>query len=245
MADKKKSKLIKVIAIIGSIVLVLAIITSIYLGNYYHAVNVEQYLTSTDEITITNDNGVYYFDGPSEDCALIFYPGAKVESTAYAPLMFYLAQNGIDCFLVTMPFNLAMFGADKAASIVDNYNYEHLYIGGHSLGGYVASNYTYSNQDDFEGLILVSSFVLDDFSDSDLRVFSIYGSNDEVLNMSNLNKSHELMPQDFSEFIIPGGNHAYMGSYGEQKGDGKATISHEEQWEYAVEAITNFIIPID
>ena len=38
------------------------------------------------------------------------------------------------------------------------------------------------------------------------------------------------MPQVYGEHVITGGNHAWFGSYGEQKGDGTAAISHEEQW---------------
>ncbi len=30
-------------------------------------------------------------------------------------------------------------------------------------------------------------------------------------------------------YTIPGGNHAYFGKYGEQSGDGTATITREEQ----------------
>ena len=38
------------------------------------------------------------------------------------------------------------------------------------------------------------------------------------------------LPSDYCEFVIEGGNHAGFGSYGEQAGDGKASISREEQW---------------
>ena len=37
------------------------------------------------------------------------------------------------------------------------------------------------------------------------------------------------MPQSFHEYIIDGGNHAYFGAYGEQRGDGEAAISNREQ----------------
>ena len=40
---------------------------------------------------------------------------------------------------------------------------------------------------------------------------------------------------------ISGGNHAYFGNYGEQKGDGKATITREEQQKIAVKEIMEFI----
>jgi hypothetical protein len=47
----------------------------------------------------------------------------------------------------------------------------------------------------------------------------------------------------YSENIvkIAGGNHAWFGNYGDQKGDPPATISREKQQQTAVEAIVPFI----
>ncbi len=81
----------------------------------------EKYLTSSKEVTVTQNDGICYFDGPGEDTAFIFYPGAKVEYTAYAPIMYGLAEEGIDCFIVKMPGNLAMLGKNKASNIIENY----------------------------------------------------------------------------------------------------------------------------
>ena len=38
-------------------------------------------------------------------------------------------------------------------------------------------------------------------------------------------------------YTIPGGNHAYFGKYGEQKGDGEATISREDQTKETVKIL--------
>ena len=40
---------------------------------------------------------------------------------------------------------------------------------------------------------------------------------------------------------VEGGNHAQFGSYGEQSGDGTATMSGSEQLKQAVDAIVNFV----
>ena len=45
----------------------------------------------------------------SSGSALIFYPGAKVEYTAYLPILEKLRQNGIASVLMKMPFNMAIF----------------------------------------------------------------------------------------------------------------------------------------
>ncbi|MNC40977.1 Alpha/beta hydrolase family protein [compost metagenome] len=180
---------------------------------------------------------VFYPEKEREsDTGLIFYPGGKVEATAYTPLLKQLSQNGITCVLVKMPFNLAVFDIDAAEHVYEKFpNIQKWYIGGHSLGGAMASSYANKNSDKIEGLILLGAYPVGD-SDSglDLPTLAIYGSEDMVLDKEKLagtpNK-HE----------IPGGNHAYYGNYGKQKGDGTATITREEQQHQAVEEIIHFI----
>ena len=41
--------------------------------------------------------------------------------------------------------------------------------------------------------------------------------------------------------MIEGGNHCQFGSYGFQKGDNEASISHEEQMYKTVETVVSFI----
>ena len=40
---------------------------------------------------------------------------------------------------------------------------------------------------------------------------------------------------------LPGGNHAWFASYGEQRGDGPATISPEEPWDWTAEQIEGLV----
>jgi len=55
-----------------------------------------------------------------------------------------------------------------------------------------------------------------------------------VLNKSKINYIENV-------FVIEGGNHAQFGNYGAQKGDGKASITADEQQEKTVEIILKFI----
>ena len=98
-------------------------------------------MTSSSEVTIKKFDKGWFFDGAGEEKALIFYPGAKVATEAYAPLMYQLAESGIDCFLVDMLFHMAFFGMNRAEEIMQEYNYEAWYLGGHSLGGAMAANF--------------------------------------------------------------------------------------------------------
>ena len=73
-----------------------------WLGRYYRAdAAALAALSSRDTVTVEKISGGWRFDGPGEDTALIFYPGAKVEAAAYAPLLLRLAEGGADGFLLT------------------------------------------------------------------------------------------------------------------------------------------------
>lgn len=236
----KPKKVKKIILVILAVLILLSGSSAIYLGNYYHSVDVEKYMTSSSEVAVEQFDKGWFFDGAGEEKALIFYPGAKVATEAYAPLMYQLAENGVDCFLVDMPFHMAFFGMNRAEEIMQEYNYEAWYLGGHSLGGAMAANfaadYVEDHADGICGLLLLAVYPTKDLSASDMSVVTVYGSEDSVLNMDKIVAGRKLMPKNYKEVCIEGGNHAQFGSYGAQKGDGTAAISAEEQWARTVEA---------
>ena len=232
---KKRTKIL--VAILVAVIAALGIATGIYANDYYRAVDVEEYLASGNGVTVSQIDEGYFFDGSGEDKALIFYPGAKVEETAYAPVMKSLAEQGIDCFLIKMPMKLAILGANKADAIRTEYDYENYYLAGHSLGGAMAANYGAKHPEVYAGLFLLAAYPTKDLTKADFSVVFIYGDNDKVLNRDNLKKGFALVPADYQKFEIAGGNHAGFGSYGEQDGDGTATISPEEQWQKTVNII--------
>ncbi len=175
------------------------------------------------------DGMITYGDKRSK-VGIIFYPGGKVEYTAYEPLMKSLADKGFFCVLLEMPYNLAVFGIDSADGIQEKYpKIDKWYMMGHSLGGSMAGTYLVDNYKDYDGLILLASYVTDSLLHTDLDVISIYGSEDKVLNKAKYDKYKKNLPDNLDEMLIEGGNHAYFGVYGEQKGDGVAKISNEQQ----------------
>ena len=76
-----------------------------------------------------------------------------------------------------------------------------------------------------------------DLTDSGLRVYAAYGSEDGVLNREKYEADRINLPQDTTETVIDGGCHAGFGSYGAQKGDGTPTISAEEQQRQTADAL--------
>jgi len=210
---------------------------AVYVGDYYHSVNVDEYLKTNNKVTVSQIENGYYFDGSSNEDAVIFYPGAKVEYTAYAPLMEILAEQGIDVFLLKMPLNMAFLGINRAADIIKNFPHDAWYVAGHSLGGVAAAKYA-AEDEQINGVILLASYPTDKQS---CRLLSIYGDHDGCLDLEKYEESRSNWPSMTVEKIISGGNHAQFGNYGFQKGDHEATITPQQQWQKTADIIHEWI----
>lgn len=235
MQGMRKKKILLIPVVAGIILCALA---WFYVNDYYHSDDgVRDYLNGDGTVSVTKISDGLYLDGPGEDSALIFYPGAKVEYTAYLPLLAKLAGRGVDCFLIRMPCNLAFLGQNKAKKIIGTYEYGYWYMAGHSLGGAMAAAYASGHLESLNGLALLAAYPTKSLKSDSFSVVSVYGSEDGVLNMKKVAEGAGFMPSDYTEICIEGGNHAFFGNYGEQKGDGKALIDREEQQEQTVAAI--------
>ncbi|MBP5254439.1 MAG: alpha/beta hydrolase [Lachnospiraceae bacterium] len=211
------------------VIAALAAAVMIYVGDVYRADGTAlEALESDGTVTVTRTDYGWFFDGPGEEDALIFYPGAKVEPASYAPLLRMLAAQDLDVCLVEMPLNFAFLDMDRASDVIGQYTYPSWYIGGHSLGGAMAARYAAAHADTLSGVILFAAYPTEELDDS-LLFLSIYGSEDRVLNREKLEKGRAYTPERSFEYVIEGGNHAWFGNYGEQDGDGEASVSHEEQ----------------
>jgi len=235
-SKKKRGNIVKKkkwIFVISVLVIGLAIGGVRYLNSSYVAQQ-EAYdsLSSTIEgISIEYDRQDEIVYAPQDaSVGLIFYPGGKVDFEAYAPLMEAFAREGIMSVVVHMPANLAIFDMDAAEDIRNDYpQIEKWYIGGHSLGGAMAASYLEDCEEHYEGLLLLAAYSTVDYSNSELEVLSVYGTNDGVMNREKYEEYQKNLPQTAQEYVIEGGNHANFGYYGHQEGDEQATISREEQ----------------
>lgn len=225
---KKRKKILKCIIVV---LLMLAVITGAYLGTYYRAGSAAANSMRTYTVEVKElSSGLVAFVPDEITAGLIFYPGGKVEYTAYAPLMEECAKRGILCILVKMPGNLAVLDVNAAEGLKDYYpEVTEWYMGGHSLGGAIAANYVSKHTDEFEGLILLAAYSTKDLSESGLKVLCAYGTEDQIMNRDNYEKYTLNLPEDYSTLLINGGNHCQFGDYGFQKGDGMANISAGEQ----------------
>lgn len=238
----RKKKLWITLSVILAILLLLTGVCAAYLGDYYRADTgaLAAFAPQNAVICEISDDGTVTVQ-PAEGeikAGFIFYPGGKVEHTAYIPLMKALASEGVLCVLVEMPFRLAVFDMNAADGIPARFpDVKTWYIGGHSLGGSMAACYLETHAEDYAGLVLLGSYSSVDLADSALSVLSAYGSEDGVLHRDAYEKNRKNLPADLTEVIIEGGNHAGFGMYGHQDGDGVATITPAEQIDRTVAAI--------
>ena len=159
---KDKRRRIRFI-IAASIVLILAIIAMVftnYVDDYYRTdLDAVEAFAPMNLVSAELHDGTLVFKPENATKGFIFYPGGKVEYTAYQPLMAACAQQSILCILVEMPFNLAVLDINAAAGIQEQYpEIEKWYIGGHSLGGSMAAFYLADHINDYDGLILLGSY---------------------------------------------------------------------------------------
>lgn len=229
----KKLK-ISIIAI-SSILLLSVVGFFVYVNVYYKADETAlAILEENENITIIDNLLILSPDEETDNgIGIMFYPGAKVESTAYLPILDKLRDEGFTCVLIEMPFNMAIFNVDAGDDVFElNLDIESWYIMGHSMGGSLATSYAADNQDKLDGAILLGAYIYGDYPAEDaLTIYGTFNSNLE-----------EKMDYTENIVIIDGGNHAQFGNYGKQDGDPDATITADEQQNIAVDAIVEFIL---
>jgi dienelactone hydrolase len=196
-------------------------------------------LESGDQMQVETDPWITFTPQNKEvTTGFILYPGGRVDPRSYAPTARAIAEEGYLVVIPPMPFNLAVFGANNAAEIINEYpEIDQWAIGGHSLGGTMAASFTASQPDTIDALVLWASYPADnnDLSNRNgLSAASIYATNDGLVTAENIEASRLLLPAATRWNEIDGGNHAQFGWYGSQPGDGQAAISHTEQQEQIV-----------
>lgn len=234
----KHKPLIILINIIISLFILMIVTLLILTARHYPADSTTAFAMNGDKnITVTSENGnLHIFTAGEAKTGLVFYGGARVEYTAYAPLMKRLAENGITCILVSSPFDFALANINAPEGITEEYpEIEKWYIGGHSMGGTAAGMYIAKHPGEYDGILLVASYVSDDIHDKTGKAISVYGSNDGVFNKQRYDLFMKNLPGDINELEIEGGNHSGFAYYGDQAGDNPADISKQEQIDKTVE----------
>jgi hypothetical protein len=183
--------------------------------------------------------------------AVVFYPGARVHRDAYiatwAPIV---SATDTLVLIPRMPLNLAIFGRNRASSVIAAHpDIETWWVGGHSLGGAMAASFA-GGQDPgaVDGLLLWGAYATEGAGVADrddLTVLSVSGSRDGLSTPADIAERRPLLPDGALLVEVAGMNHAQFGRYGPQRGDLPATISDEEASSRLLEAHLPVLADLD
>ena len=174
------------------------------------------------------------------DVGVIIYPGAFVDPRAYAPLARYFADQGYPAAIITPPANFGFLAVSYADRAIKHWggSVRRWVVAGHSLGGSAAASYVNHRADPSKvgALALLASYptdmlgLKDDLSGKPYKVTSVYGTQDGLTKVSDINNSKSLLPADANYVEIVGGNHTqfyYTDTL--QSGDNPASVSRDTQ----------------
>lgn len=206
-------------------------------------------LDSKAEVTVTKGDWLSLMPtSGTPHTGLILYPGAHIPTDAYAPLARRIAQAGYFVALIYPKFNLSILDVSAADPIIEKHpQIAHWIVGGHSMGAAAATKYiAEENPNGIDGLILLGGYPgVDGLANrTDLKVTSIYATNDGVAAFERIEAAMIHLPETTQYIAIDGGNHAQFGYYGAQAGDLEATITREEQITQIVNAILELLATI-
>lgn len=240
---KKKTHRIRkrVLLIVAVVFFVMGIFMAFWIMDSYDPdEEAVQALSASQEVTITEDKDIVFMPKEKPEKGFIFYPGGLVEPESYAPLCRAIAEEGYLVVIAPMTWNLAVLSPNRADEIIKEYPEITTWaIGGHSLGGVMASDYAMAH-DQIQGVVFYAAYPrTKQLQESNLSVLSIYGELDGVADLTKIKEA--ALPASAQFIEIAGGNHCYFGSYGMQKGDHEAKITPKEQQTQAAKATAAFL----
>lgn len=191
---------------------------------------------------VETQSGLNFLIKHEKGPAVIFYPGALVSPASYSIWARQVAAAGYSVHIVRFPLDLAVFAPNRASQVQLKSSPDYV-IGGHSLGGVMASRYARQHAQNLKGVFFLASYPdqkgrLDQTS---LPVLSVTASRDGVLNQKSYRHAKQFLPAKTEFTQIKGGNHAGFGSYGRQKGDHTATISNQTQQKQIAQSLIHWL----
>jgi hypothetical protein len=150
-----------------SIVAILAVIVLVSTGFVVWAETplgpmpeVDSVLNSDSNVDVSTGKWLTFSPhGSNSTTGFIIYPGGRVDFRSYAPEAREIAAKGFFVVIIKMPLNLAVFGINKAESVIKSYPDIKIWtVGGHSLGGTTAAQFARDNPSTVKGLVLWASY---------------------------------------------------------------------------------------
>lgn len=233
-----------ILGIIAAVLLVVGVVGYVWLNDLADPMpETESAMVSSETVSVATEPWLTFAPPEPADTGFIFYPGGRVSAQAYAPPLRALAEAGYLGVITPMPFGLAVLSPDAADDVIAAYpEIERWVIGGHSLGGAMAAQHA-AGRAEIAGLVLWAAYPPGgvDLGEHEAQVTSIFATEDGLATVAEIEASAAQLPADTTFVEIDGGNHAQFGWYGEQDGDGQATISRESQQQQVIAATLDLI----
>lgn len=188
---------------------------------------------------------------PTDDprsTGLAFYPGAKVDPQAYAHVLRPIAEAGFPVVIFKQPYNLAILDSNAADAVIGDPDdaIDRWAVGGHSLGGAMASSYAEDDRDELDGLLLYAAYPVNDMSErTGLAVMSISGTDDGLATPADIDEHKPDLPASTEYVPIDGGIHSFFGDYGLQNGDGRPGTTRADAQRQIADASIGFMEALD
>lgn len=150
---KKWKKLILTV-LIGIVVVILGGIAYVKTQTYAPT-------EAAQQVTEQAKEGKDWLYFPSEDKSkpiIIFYPGALVDPGSYSPWAQTLAKAGYPVYLLKMPLDLAILAPNRGEQVLSQQPKRDFVLGGHSLGGVMASRFAKEHSDRLVGVFFLASY---------------------------------------------------------------------------------------
>lgn len=206
-------------------------------------------LISTTQTTVTETDQLISFSPVAKKkTVFLFFPGALVEPTAYAPIARHAADAGFESHIIKMPWRMSTRGYQQIKTLFSlTDTTKHYVLAGPSQGGKMAAQFAHENKNVLAGLILMgTSHPRDiDLSSFTLSVVKLYATNDGLASLPEVFENKGKLPSHAQWVEIKGGNHAQFGYYGSQLGDDNATITREVQQSLVNQTVIGFLKAIE
>jgi hypothetical protein len=194
-----------------------------------------EFIELNSNVTRSDTSKAIILEPSTYENNIVFIPGGKVMPEAYLYLATELANQGMKVTIIKPIANLAILQPNLGSKYLEEGKTN--IVMGHSLGG-VVSSMVVSKHPDINYLVLLGSYNLGEIESTETLIIS--AEFDIQMDWDTYDENTKSI-NNLTEVMIEGGNHAYFGYYGNQRGDGEAEMSNKEQQDLVVGYIIDFL----
>jgi hypothetical protein len=194
-----------------------------------------EFIELNSNVTRSDTSKAIVLEPSTYENNIVFIPGGKVMPEAYLYLATELANQGMKVTIIKPIANLAILQPNLGSKYLEEGKTN--IVMGHSLGG-VVSSMVVSKHPDINYLVLLGSYNLGEIKSTETLIIS--AEFDIQMDWDTYDENTKSI-NNLTEVMIEGGNHAYFGYYGNQRGDGEAEMSNKEQQDLVVGYIIDFL----